>query len=154
MAGSRPFRAWAPEPRWRESRPFLFPPQARDGSHRQSRCTKKDVGREELPAEIGPSDSQSKGEVRDGSMLSKKSFGANKRNILKLLMRFVRSDVGTTSCLRKTTTSLRIGTTEHRSGGVVQKSPFARFLASFDFRLFRQDRPIADINEQVFSLSA
>jgi len=49
--------------------PFLFPPQARDGSHRQSRCTKKDVGREELPAEIGPSDSQSKGEVRDGSWL-------------------------------------------------------------------------------------
>ena len=28
-----------------------------------------------------------------GSMLSKKSFGGNKRNFLKLLMRFVRSDV-------------------------------------------------------------
>ena len=38
---------------------------------------------------------------------------------------------GTTSCLRKTTTDLHIGTTEHRSG-VAQKSPFARFLASFD----------------------
>src|SRR5262245_7229120 len=25
MAGSRPFRVWAPEPRCRESRPFLFP---------------------------------------------------------------------------------------------------------------------------------
>jgi len=75
-----------------------------------------------------------------GSMLSKKSFGGNKRNLLKLLMRFVRSDVGTTSCLRKTTTGLRIGTTEHRSGGIVQKSPFAKFLASFDFRLFRQHR--------------
>jgi len=31
--------------------------------------------------------------VRVGSMLSKKSFGGNKRNFLKLLMRFVRSDV-------------------------------------------------------------
>jgi hypothetical protein len=31
--------------------------------------------------------------VRFGSMLSKKSFGGNKRNFLKLLMRFVRSDV-------------------------------------------------------------
>src|SRR5262249_25124386 len=49
------------------------------------------------------------------------------------------------SCLRKTTTDLRIGTTEHRSGGVVQKSPFARFLASFDFRLFRQHRPTTEI---------
>jgi hypothetical protein len=34
-----------------------------------------------------------------------------------------------------------LGTTEHRSGGVVQKSPFAR-LASFDFRLFRRHQPI------------
>src|SRR6266852_4540879 len=32
-------------------------------------------------------------DVRDGSMPSKKSFGGNKRNFLKLLMRFVRSDV-------------------------------------------------------------
>ena len=38
--------------------------------------------------------------------------------------------------LRKTTTDLRIGTTEYRNGEVVQKSPFARFLAPFDFRLF------------------
>src|ERR1700682_3866120 len=48
---------------------------------------------------------------------------------------------GTTSLLRTTTTALRIGATEHRSAGVVQKSTFARFLASFDFRLFRQYRP-------------
>src|SRR5947209_18808875 len=77
-------------------------------------------------------------------MLSKKSFGGNKRNFLKLLMRFVRSDVRTTSLLRKTTTGRRIDTKEHRNGGVVQKSTFARFLASFDFRLFRQHRPKAD----------
>jgi hypothetical protein len=48
-----------------------------------------------------------------------------------LLMRFVRSDVGDH---RKATTDL--DTKEHRSGGVVQKSTFARVLASFDFRLF------------------
>ena len=32
-------------------------------------------------------------EVRFGSMLSKKFFGGNKQNFLKLLTRFVRSDV-------------------------------------------------------------
>jgi hypothetical protein len=32
-------------------------------------------------------------DFRHGSMLSKKSFGGNKRNFQKLLMRFVRSDV-------------------------------------------------------------
>src|SRR6516225_5714609 len=80
-------------------------------------------------------------------MLSKKSFWGNKRNFLKLLMRFVRSDVRDHIVSQKTTTDLRIGTTEHRSGGVVQKSPFARFLASFDFRLFRQHRSEADIPE-------
>jgi NAD(P)-dependent dehydrogenase (short-subunit alcohol dehydrogenase family) len=31
-AGSRPFRPWAPEPRWAESRPFLFP--LREGTAR------------------------------------------------------------------------------------------------------------------------
>jgi putative tryptophan/tyrosine transport system substrate-binding protein len=31
-----------------------------------------------------------------------------------------------------------IGAAEYRSGRVVQKSTFARFLASFDVRLFRQ----------------
>src|SRR6516162_4363644 len=67
-------------------------------------------------------------------MLSKKSFGGNKRNFLKLLMRFVRSNVKPRTF---------VGTTEHRSVGVVQKSPFARFLASFDFRLFRQHQSIA-----------
>jgi len=54
----------------------------------------------------------------------------------------VRGDV---SLLRKATTDLRIGTAEHRSGGVVQKSTFARFLASFDIRLFRQYRPEGDM---------
>src|SRR5215472_10379068 len=52
---------------------------------------------------------------------------------------------GTTSCFRKTTTDLRIGATEHSSGVGVQKSPFAKFLASFDFRLFRQHRPNSEV---------
>jgi hypothetical protein len=69
----------------------------------------------------------------------------NKRNFLKLLMRFVRSDVRTTSLPRKTTTDLRTDTKEHRSGEVVQKSIFARFFASFDFRLLRQYRSIESI---------
>jgi hypothetical protein len=54
---------------------------------------------------------------RYGPMLSKSL--CNKRNFLKLLMGFVRGDVRDHTCLRKTTTDLRIGTTEHRSGGVV-----------------------------------
>src|SRR3984957_8466694 len=44
---------------------------------------------------------------------------------------------GTTSLLRKTTMELRIGTTGHLRYGIVQKLTFARFLASFDFRLFQ-----------------
>ena len=45
----------------------------------------------------------------------------------------------------KTTTDLRIGATEHRSVGVVQKSTFANFLASLDFRLFDSIDPDGDI---------
>src|ERR1700733_9625100 len=39
--------------------------------------------------------------------------------------------------IRKTTMELRIGTTGHLGYGIVQKLTFARFLASFDFRLFQ-----------------
>ena len=39
----------------------------------------------------------------------------------------------------KATTGLAIGGTEHHSGEVVQKSVFARFLASSDFRLLQQN---------------
>jgi len=42
---------------------------------------------------FSPASIVDQGDVRSGSMLSKKSFGGNKRNFLKLLMRFVRSDV-------------------------------------------------------------
>ena len=77
-------------------------------------------------------------------MLSKKSFRGTNRNFLKPLMRFVCRDVRE-SYLRKTTTDLRISTTKHRSGGLVRNSPFARFSASFDFRLFRQHRPFSEV---------
>jgi len=41
-----------------------------------------------------------------------KSFFADERNLLGLLMRFVRGDVGTTSSYTKMTTDLRIGPTD------------------------------------------
>src|SRR5438034_6399633 len=46
----------------------------------------------------------------------------------------------------KTTRELRIGVTEYCSGHVGQKSTFARFLTSFDFRLLQQYRHIRDIS--------
>ena len=46
---------------------------------------------------------------------------------------------------------LRTGAMEHPSGGVVQKSAFARFLASFDFRLIQQYPPFAVIQNPIFS---
>jgi hypothetical protein len=36
---------------------------------------------------------------------------------------------------------------QHPSGGLVQKSTFARFLEFFDFRLFQQYRPNRDISQ-------
>ena len=78
-------------------------------------------------------------------MLSKKSFAGIYEKFLKLLMRSMRGDVRDHNAPRKTTADFRTGTPEHRSGGVVQKPPIAGFLASFDFRLFRQHRPVTDI---------
>jgi hypothetical protein len=64
-----------------------------------------------------------------------KVFWGIYENFLKLLMRSMRGDVWATSRLRKTTTDFRIGTTKHRSGGVVQKSPLRDFWRGsiFDF---------------------
>src|SRR6202035_2400420 len=50
-----------------------------------------------------------------------------------------------TSLLRKTTMELRIGTTGHLRYGIVQKLTFARFLASFDFRLFQHYRSNSEV---------
>jgi hypothetical protein len=73
-----------------------------------------------------------------------KVFWGGERNFPEPLMRFVRNDVETTSFLRKTTTDFRIGAMQHPSGGLVQKSTFARFLEFFDFRLFQQYRSSSD----------
>jgi len=43
------------------------------------------------------------------------------------------------------TTDLRIGVTAYANGRVLQKSIFAQFSASFDFRLFQHYPPQADI---------
>src|SRR5713101_7589679 len=51
---------------------------------RSAACTAQELGRQGRQWERN---------VSYGSMLSKKSLGGNKRNFLKLLMRFVRSDV-------------------------------------------------------------
>jgi hypothetical protein len=61
-------------------------------------------------------------------------------------MRFARDDVrDPTSFVAKTTTNLRTRCTEPRSAGKVQKSTFARFLESIDFRLLQHNLPIAEI---------
>ena len=53
---------------------------------------------------------------------------------------------GTSSHLRKTTTVFRIGATAYPNGRVVQESAFARFLGSFDLRLYQQIRRKAAIH--------
>ena len=60
-------------------------------------------------------------------------------------MRFVCGDVRDHIVRTKLTTDLRIGATEHCNSGEVQKSAFARFSASFDFRLLQQYLPITEV---------
>jgi len=57
-------------------------------------------------------------------------------------MRFVRNDVKDHVVSQKTTTDFPLGAMQHPSGGLVQRSAFARFLEFFDFRLFQQYRPL------------
>jgi hypothetical protein len=59
------------------------------------------------------------GDVLVGSILLKKYFGGVERNLQELLLRFLRSDAR-------------------------DYMTFARFLASFDFRLFQHYRSLAD----------
>jgi hypothetical protein len=61
-------------------------------------------------------------------------------------MRFVRGDVRDHIASQKTTTDLRIDAKEHRG---IQKSTFARFLTSFDFRLFDSIRHKQTFSEPV-----
>jgi hypothetical protein len=74
-------------------------------------------------------------------ILLQKAFWGGDRNFSGPLMRFARGDMRDTSFRTKTTRELRIGVTEYCSGHVGQKSTFARFLTSFDFRLLQQYAP-------------
>src|ERR1700746_1416282 len=73
-------------------------------------------------------------------MLSKKSFGGIYENFLKLLMRSMRSDVRDHIASQKNDHGLSY---RHYKASQRRSSPkitIARFLAWFDFRLFRQHR--------------
>jgi hypothetical protein len=63
-------------------------------------------------------------------------------------VRFVRNDVTDHVVPHKNATDLRIGDMADTNGGIVRKSAFARFLASFDFRLFQQYLPEPDLGDR------
>jgi hypothetical protein len=73
--------------------------------------------------------------VRYVPILLKKSFGGGERNFLEPLMRFVRNDVRDRFVSQKNDHGLSPWRYAHPSGGLVQKSTFARFLefSIFDF---------------------
>ena len=66
-------------------------------------------------------------------------------------MRFVCGDVRGLMFRTKLTTELRIGATEPCNSGGVSKSAFARFSASFDFRLL-QHYPSINRHSQIPSV--
>ena len=74
-----------------------------------------------------------------------KSFWGDERNFLEPLMRFTSGDVGTISFHPKSTRDLHRGVEKRHSGGGVQRSTFARFFGSLDFRLLQQYPPEAAI---------
>ena len=60
-------------------------------------------------------------------------------------MRFVRNDVRDHLVSQKNDHGLSYWRYAHPSGGLVQKSTFARFLEFFDFRLFQQYLPTTEV---------
>ena len=84
---------------------------------------------------------------RCGSILLKKYFGASNEIYKNCCCVSCVAMRGTTSLLRKTTMELRIGTTGHLRYGIVQKLTFARFFASFDFRLFQHYRSKTEVTQ-------
>jgi len=94
----------------------------------------------------GDSDARDLLNVRFGSILLKKSFGGGERNFPEPLMRFVRNDVRDHLVSQKNDHGLSYWRYAHPSGGLVQKSTFARFLEFFDFRLFQQYRHLSDMS--------
>jgi hypothetical protein len=61
-------------------------------------------------------------------------------------MRVTRGDARDTSFYPKLITDLGNGVKKRRSGREVQRSTFARFLGSLDFRLLQQYLPLADVS--------
>src|ERR1700730_17298341 len=81
-----------------------------------------------------------------GSILLQKYFGGVERNLQELLLRFSRSDARDyiTSPKNDHGASYR-----HYGASALRNRPkltFARFLASFDFRLFQHYRSLADVH--------
>jgi hypothetical protein len=62
-------------------------------------------------------------------------------------MRFVRGNVKDRTDSPKSTTDLRNGAKERCSGRELQKSTFARFSLSFDFRLLQHYRAQTDTSD-------
>src|SRR6476660_5133529 len=84
--------------------------------------------------------------VRCWQILLQKSFWGGERKFLEPLMRFTHGDVRETISFNlKSITDLRTGVEKRRSGREVQRSTFARFSGSLDFRLLQQYRHLADI---------
>ena len=75
----------------------------------------------------------------------KKSFSPDERNFLGPLMRFARGNVRDHIISRKNDRTPRIGAMDRCSDKDLQKSTFARFWASFVFRLLQQYRHLADV---------
>jgi len=67
-----------------------------------------------------------------------KSFWGDERNFLEPLMRFTSGDVRDHIVSSKSTRDLHSGVEKRHSGGGVQRSTFARFFGSLDFRLLQQ----------------
>jgi hypothetical protein len=78
-------------------------------------------------------------------MLSKKSFGGIYENFLKLLMRSMRGDVWDHIASQKNDHGLSYRHYEASQRRSSPKITIARFLAWFDFRLFRQHRSSTDL---------
>ena len=77
-----------------------------------------------------------------------KAFLGGERKILEPLMRFVRGDVRDHIVSSKSTRDLHSGVEKRHSGGGVQRSTFARFFGSLDFRLSQKYRHFSDVLRQ------
>jgi hypothetical protein len=78
-----------------------------------------------------------------------KSFWGGDQNFSGPLMPFARGDMRDHLALHKNDHGASYGrATQYYSGGAGCKSAFARFSASFNFRLLQQNRPLTDISKE------